>query len=195
MFKCPYCSQDSYAKSSKKKGKFESWISTRNHTSKCIKNNHEYFIDQYHGPIHYTFILNKTSYQIRDIYPNLKDLVDIKRQFKKYNLPVSDTFKTDISKENIIKCIQNFYKENNRIPQSRDFYLNSKYPSYRTIERIFTSWNNAIEAAGFEPNYNDGYGKRTKAKDGVLYRSQAEVYFVDTFLYEKYIYEYERKYD
>ena len=50
-YKCPYCGQDSYSKSSKKKGKFDNWISVRSHTIKCLKNNKTYTFCSYYGPI------------------------------------------------------------------------------------------------------------------------------------------------
>ena len=58
----------------------------------------------------------------------------------------------------------------------------------------FGSWNKAIEAAGFTPNINDGFGIRTLGKDGILYRSQYEAKFADNYLYNKYKYEYEKPY-
>ena len=54
--------------------------------------------------------------------------------------------------------------------------------------------NKAIEAAGFEPNIQNGFGIDTYGLDGHLYRSQAEAYFADNFLYGKYKYVVEPKY-
>ena len=100
----------------------------------------------------------------------------------------------DCSKEGCIEAIQRFYKLNNRIPQTRDFKNNSSYPSTATIFRVFNSWNNAIEAANFKPNVQNGFGIDTFGLDGHLYRSRAEAYFADKFLYEKYNYVVEPKY-
>ena len=56
-----------------------------------------------------------------------------------------------LDKKIIIKAIQQFYKENNRIPQERDFEkTKGKYPSDRAVRNYFGSWNKGIEAAGFK---------------------------------------------
>ena len=68
MFKCPYCQQDSYAKSSKKKGKFESWKAVKGHSSYCVKSTGEYFIDTNEGPIHFNEVLNITNIDFRKIW-------------------------------------------------------------------------------------------------------------------------------
>ena len=68
MFKCPYCQQDSYAKSSKKKGKFESWKAVKGHSSYCVKSTGEYFIDTNEGPIHFNEVLNITNIDFKYKY-------------------------------------------------------------------------------------------------------------------------------
>jgi hypothetical protein len=99
------------------------------------------------------------------------------------------------TKREIIQSIQLFYEEQGKIPQERDFLKSGgKYPSSTTVMRQFSSWNNAIEAAGFEPYYSKNYGVRTQGKDGHSYRSKAEAYFADTFLFGQYEYEVEPKY-
>lgn len=99
----------------------------------------------------------------------------------------------DCSKEGIIEAVQRFYKKNNRIPQYRDF-SSKNYPNNKTVQKYFGTWNKAIEAAGYPPNIQSGYGVRTVALDGVLYRSKAEAYFCDNYLYQKYTYDVEPKY-
>ncbi len=96
-----------------------------------------------------------------------------------------------------ITLIRNFYNIFNRIPTRRDFdktlLKNTYTPSYNTIVLQFGSWNNAILESGF--SVNDAlFGVKTKALDGIIYRSQLEAYFVDHFLFEKEEYEYEKPY-
>jgi hypothetical protein len=98
------------------------------------------------------------------------------------------------TKKEIINYIKLFYEKNNKIPTVKDWQNNLEYPTSEYVVKIFSSWNNAIEAAGFIPNINSQYGTRTIAKDGILYRSLAETYFVNNFLYEKEKYFYEIKY-
>jgi len=98
------------------------------------------------------------------------------------------------TKELCIKSIQKFYKEFGKIPHKHEFQYNTKYPDESTVRRLFGTWNNAIEAAGYTPQYSETYGKRTKALDGHLYRSQLEARFVNKFLFNKVEYIIEPKY-
>ena len=100
----------------------------------------------------------------------------------------------DCSKEGCIEAIQRFYKENNRSPTYNDFIKNPNYPSNTTVARCFGSWVNALIAANVKLNTYKGYGQPTSAKDTHIYRSQAEAYFVDNFLFEKYNYQIEPRY-
>jgi hypothetical protein len=54
---------------------------------------------------------------------------------------------TDEYKQRIIYRIVSFHNQNNRIPVKREFY-----GMYLTTRKLFGTWNNAIKAAGFEPN-------------------------------------------
>ena len=101
---------------------------------------------------------------------------------------------TIYSKESIISSIQQFYIKNGRIPQRRDFNNTQEYPSNTTVTKYFGSWNNAIRAAGYKPVTSDLYGVATYGLDGHKYRSRAEAYFADKFLYNVYEYEIEPKY-
>lgn len=94
----------------------------------------------------------------------------------------------------LISLIQEFNTVELRVPQARDFINNPKYPSYTVYQDRFGSWNKAVELAGFTPNINDGYGTRTLAKDGILYRSQTEAHFVNHHLFDIHDYEYEKEY-
>lgn len=57
------------------------------------------------------------------------------------------------TRELAIDAIKLFYKENERVPEARDFINNPKYPSSNTIIRIFGSWNKAIEIVGLKANH------------------------------------------
>lgn len=122
----------------------------------------------------------------------------VRRYFGSWNKAIEEAgfaanYTSKWNKETIIEKIKNFYYLNNRIPQMRDFYGNDNYPSKNTVAYHFGSWNSAITKSGFIAVYG-GYGAPTVAKDGILYRSKAEAYFVDNFLFEKYQYEYELEY-
>jgi len=54
---------------------------------------------------------------------------------------------TGIYKQKIISRICNFYNKNGRVPVKKEMY-----GLYRTARKLFGTWNNAIKAAGFEPN-------------------------------------------
>jgi hypothetical protein len=187
VYKCPYCS----------KNNFNNWKSVRAHVSTCKINNSEFFIDEIVGPIHYTDIsLNKENFHNK--YKNCKtSIYQIYKIFLKKKIPVSLIKERKFySKEDCIFYIKEFVYLYNKIPQKRDFE-HTKYsekPHFTTFMKLFGSWNNAIIASGFEPNLNDGLGCRTTAKDGILYRSKLEAYFVDNYLYNKYKYIVEPEY-
>ena len=97
------------------------------------------------------------------------------------------------TKDLVVEKIKQYYGIHNKIPELRDF-IPPDYPSHMVVIRLFNTWNNAIESAGFEPNTQNSLGVNTKALDGYTYRSKAEAYFVDTYLYNKYTYDVEPKY-
>lgn len=110
------------------------------------------------------------------------------------NVRPKATNKDAYTKDTIIESICRFYATNQRIPTTKDFAKDSDYPSYKTVQNHFKYWNAAIEAAGFEPNIQSGFGTNTYGLDGILYRSQAEAYFADNFLFNKHEYAVEPKY-
>lgn len=180
---CPYCNK-----------KFKTWKSVRGHTAHCNKNNGEYFIDLVEGCIHYKELNCYNVYSITSKFPNLASKVsDIKKSFKRRNINVE--YKFEASKEDIINNIQNWVHKYEKIPESRDFAraVPGQF-THKAIKRLFGTWNNAIEAAGFKPNLQNGFGIDTFGLDGHLYRSQAEAYFADNYLYNKYDYYIEPKY-
>lgn len=182
MNNCPYCNKQ-----------FISWKSVRSHTSACPESNGLFYISLYYGPIHITDFNKCSNYkELKATWPLLESKVtDLRKKFGNL-FTVKSIIK--YSDHELIQYIQDFYKENNRIPQARDFRTKTNYPDSSTFESRFGSWNKAIEAAGFTADYNDGYGFRGKALDGNLYRSKAEIYFCDNYLYGKYKYVVEPKY-
>lgn len=48
---------------------------------------------------------------------------------------------------------ERFFKENGRSPTWEDFSNNRKYPSFKTYQRHFGSWNKALKMAGLQINY------------------------------------------
>lgn len=188
-FKCPYCN-------SKGTKPFKSWISVSAHTSGCAYNTGKYYINANVGIIDLSELSDKTNEEIKNTYPGLTNanISNINKKLVLLKTPRKDsTYK--YSKEDIIKSIQTFKNITGRLPGIRDFGSNNpQYPNHDTVKERFGSWNNAIKAAGFEPNLQNGFGVNTFGLDGHLYRSQAEAYFVDNYLFEKHIYEIEPKY-
>lgn len=88
-------------------------------------------------------------------------------------------FKKQHTRQSLIKEILNFYKQNGRIPLKKEF--NSR----RSFRTYFGSWNNAIRAAGFEPN-PEFFAKRVKAQDGHMCDSFTES-IIDNWLFNNHI--------
>ena len=195
MFKCPYC----YKNTTVNNKIFDNWFSVDQHSRNCNSNTKEYFIDKNHGPIHISEFLKCAS--LRDFkykFPNTKSNFHIIKEGFKHKGLID---KNDIlcynpyTKEKCIELLHGFYRENNRVPTTREFKNNTKYPHHSHINKLFGSWNHFIVEAGYEPNNSATYGNPTKALDGVIYKSTFEARFVNKFLYNKYLYEYEPKYD
>lgn len=152
----------------------------------CIKAIQNFYDENSRLPISTDFENNKN-------YPSDSA---VRNLFGSWNKGLSEAGFTifNHTKESCIESIKNFYNENKRIPLANDFRENLKYPNVKTVQKLCGSWNNAIEEAGFIPVYSNQFGNRIKAKDGVLYRSWYETYFVDNYLFEKEKYFYEVKY-
>jgi len=152
---------------------------------------------------------------IKDFYkkynkvPSIKDFkgskpsIDmVKRQFGTWNkaieasnlIPANNTPHTKYTKLELLNYLWDYIAETGQLPKQRTFNNNAIYPHSRTYADHFGTWNKAIEEAGYEPNANDGYGQRTEALDGVLYRSWNEAEFCNKFLFEQYNYVIEPKY-
>ncbi|HSW88974.1 MAG TPA: hypothetical protein VLG12_07460 [Candidatus Saccharimonadales bacterium] len=82
-----------------------------------------------------------------------------------------------INKESIIEALQQFYRTNERIPVKREFSQS------RAAYCRFGSWNNAIIAAGFDPN-PVLFAKKHIAKDGHKCDSLAEK-IIDDWLFKR----------
>jgi hypothetical protein len=81
------------------------------------------------------------------------------------------------TKEDVIQEIRNFVEENKRIPLKRE-----RYNLYKPARFYFKTWNNAIEAAGFDPN-PVMFAHRHIAKDGHTCDSLTER-IIDDWLYK-----------
>lgn len=193
-YKCPYCGQNSYAKSSKKSGKFQDWASVRSHIVHCKANTHSYTICEYYGPISLNTLNKYLSVRaFKKDYPNCSFST---QQWRTLRINGKTSIRRNIwNKESCIAALKKFVNLFGRIPTVDDFNtFDLSYPVQRTLVIYFGSFNKAIEAAGFVPNTQNGFGINTQAKDGKIYRSTPEAYFVDNFLFEKYQYEYEKPY-
>lgn len=198
-YKCPYCGQSSYAKSSKNKGFFTSWQAVSRHISTCAKNNHMMIIDNVHGPIALDEIASTSLRKLQIKYPGIQ-IADKLRILRKNGIKIPNMNKSEsFSRDSIILGIQKFVEEHGSIPSYRDAdaslsIRNSYLPGTHSCKKYFCSWNEAIAAAGFEPQIQNGFGVDTTGLDNHLYRSRAEAYFADNFLYKKYNYVIEPKY-
>lgn len=189
-YKCPYCGQDSYSNSSKKRGKFDSWLSVRHHISRCRLNSKSYIICTNYGPISIDSI-NKYNniYAFKQDYPLFSGTPSYFTSSRNYR-NITLTRDSIWDKNTICNFIQQYYKNYNVIPSIRDTPIGIMFQ----VKKLYGTWNKAVEAAGLIPNIQNGFGINTYAKDGILYRSRAEAYFVDQFLFEKEEYEYEKPY-
>ena len=194
-YKCPYCGQNSYK--DKTKGVFTSWTAISRHISKCTMNTHDIVIDKFHGPITVAEINNTPIKVLKSKYKGLK-LAELTRSVRRNGIHVKNiTDSGAFTKTEIVNLLQQYFKEFNRVPSTRDLESTSSniYPSTASLRRYFGSFNNAIIAAGLEPTIQNGYGTDTYGKDMHLYRSKSEAYFSDTYLFNTYEYIIEPKYE
>ncbi|MEX2054773.1 MAG: hypothetical protein WD972_01200, partial [Candidatus Andersenbacteria bacterium] len=101
----------------------------------------------------------------RKNHPNRKRTFTI-RERRAYGKRMS-LINTKYTKQNLLKRIRDFYKEQGRIPLKREFN------NFRLFSQHFGSWNKAIMAAGFEPN-PEFFAKKEVARDGHVCDSFAE---------------------
>lgn len=194
-YKCPYCGRNSYAKSSRKPGKYTDWKSVVRHTSSCNKNDNSFIVTNEYGPISIEEIITTDPKKLKQRYPKTSFYDKIKHLKKLGKLTNIPSFKITHTKESIISSIIDFYNTFSRLPGIRDFSSNNpSYPNHDTVKTHFGSWNAAIEAAGFIPNIQNGFGINTRGLDAHLYRSSIEAYFCDTYLFGTYEYIIEPRY-
>lgn len=152
-------------------------------------NNHTYIVCELVGPIRIEEILSSDLKTLKKKYPKTKFRDKLKQSGTRISLTYTYT------KQDVILAIQDYYALHLKIPEYRDFdNPNNNYPTTPVVKKIFGTWNDAIKQAGFKPNIQNGFGLNTLGLDGVIYRSSAESYFANTFLYEKYEYLVEPKY-
>lgn len=132
-------------------------------------------------------------------YPNS---VTYKRNFGTWNAalllaglkPKLTKVKNKYDKEYIINSIKEYVDKYKKIPTTAEFDADKTFPSSNTVTKYCGSWENAIKEAGYAPDIGSGFGQYTKALDGHTYRSKAEAYFVDNYLFNKYTYDIEPSY-
>ena len=132
-------------------------------------------------------------------YPNT---VTYKRHFGSWNnaldlagLPLKQRKpKVQYSKEYMLSCIKAYVQKYKKIPIQAEFNADKNFPSAVTVVKYCGSWENAILESGYIPDIGSGFGCYTKGLDGYMYRSKAEAYFADTYLYTKYNYDIEPTY-
>lgn len=95
------------------------------------------------------------------------------------------------TKEKLIQMIKSFVDKNGRIPTKNEFVKNrnSSYSNHSSLRDYFGSWNNAIKAAGYEPNeqwFTTVKARDLYAKDGHKCNSVSEI-IIDDWLFENHI--------
>ncbi len=95
----------------------------------------------------------------------------------KYCSPICQSKNSIIPSEVLIDAIKTFYNKNGRIPFKKEM------PHYHAIRGRFGTWNNAIEAAGFDPN-PVMFAKHYFAKDGHKCDSLSER-IIDDWLFRR----------
>lgn len=125
------------------------------------------------------------DFHIRKYFGNYTNLV---------TLVFSEEQQNYWSKELIAHTILDFYSKYSEI-HSADCISSNKLPSIKTITKYYGTFNKMLLELDIPIKIIDGcYGIHTLSKDGHTYRSKAEAYFVDNYLYSKYNYIIEPKY-
>lgn len=191
IVKCPYCLTDSKIRDNKK---FVNWEEVNNHVKNCNLNNKTYIIFKEYGPLKVSYINSFNSIgHFKQEYPNIKCSTYMWKYYRNnYGLTLSKG--PTWTKDKVIDKILEVYKNLGKTPTAAEIRNIENFPSVTTVQTLFGSWNNAIIAAKLDTNYGNQFGIPTKGIDNRLYRSRAEAYFVDNYLYNKYVYEYEPKY-
>ena len=90
------------------------------------------------------------------------------------------------TKEKLIQMIKTFVEKHGRSPTKNEFVKirNSFYPNHTTFRDYFGTWNNAIRAAGYEPNEQwFATARDLSAKDGHKCNSVSEI-IIDDWLFD-----------
>ncbi len=80
--------------------------------------------------------------------PSKDELKGLKR-FPKENYKKNRS-RNSYTKEQLLNELKRFFIENGRPPVETDFYNNPKYPSFKTYQRYFGSWSNALKLVGLD---------------------------------------------
>lgn len=91
----------------------------------------------------------------------------IKSKASKLGLSRKSGTKKKFTSEKLTKEIKRYYKEYKHIPTYEEFDANEDFPSSKTIQKRFGSWNKAIESAGFDVNLT-----RYHNKDDIIIKAQ-----------------------
>lgn len=70
---------------------------------------------------------------------------------------LQNSHKSQYTDKELIEYLIKFKEETDRTPKAKEFLNNSKYPSWKTYQDRFGSWNNAIKMAGLDNNHNFQY--------------------------------------
>lgn len=97
-------------------------------------------------------------------------------------------YQSKYTKELIIQMTKEFVTRNSRLPVKREMTT-----GYKNARNLFGTWNNAITAAGFEPN-PVLFAKRQIAKDGHICDSLAEKIIDDWFYVRNIVHKIHAKY-
>jgi len=114
---------------------------------------------------------------------NLNTLKNLHLGRTKESQKKSAEARTIYSKEKIIEKIKEFVQNEGRIPSKNEFNENFLYPNHATCRDFFGSWNNAIKAAGYEPNEQWFTSKGSRAQDGHICDSISEI-IIDDWLFK-----------
>jgi len=76
--------------------------------------------------------------------PTKEELKDLKNESRKFRDTCVYTDKE------LLNYLTQFYEKNGRPPKAEDFKNNSEYPSFKTYQRRFGSWSNALKLVGMD---------------------------------------------
>jgi len=109
-------------------------------------------------------IPTEAEYDSLDGFPNVRTII---RRFWSWNQALRKCFKLHkkysnnfkYTDEEVILKLKEFAKRKGKTPTSRDLVFQEDMPSLGVYEGRWGCWNNALKAAGLEPNYKIEYTK------------------------------------